>query len=59
MEDMWDIKEVLESQGNMHNKVEVQANSEFRNLTSSPTRRSLGPPCLQIDVQDASDLQFV
>jgi hypothetical protein len=23
MEDMWDIKRVLRSQGNMHNKVEV------------------------------------
>jgi hypothetical protein len=23
MVDMWDIKEVLESQGNMHNKVEI------------------------------------
>jgi hypothetical protein len=57
MEDMWDIKRVLENQGNTHNKVEVQAKSESRCLTSSPTR-SLGPPCLQIDVQDASDLQF-
>jgi hypothetical protein len=26
-----------------------------RSLTSSPTR-SLGPPCLQIDVQDTSNL---
>jgi hypothetical protein len=30
MEDMWDIKKVLEIQENTHNKVEVQANSEFR-----------------------------
>jgi hypothetical protein len=28
MEDMWDIKKVLEIQGNTYNKVEVQANSE-------------------------------
>jgi hypothetical protein len=37
MEDIWDIKKVLESQGNMYNKVEAQANSESRSLTSSPT----------------------
>jgi hypothetical protein len=55
MENMRDIKKVLESQKNMHNMVEVQANSESRNLTSSPTQ-SLGPICLPIDVQDASDL---
>jgi hypothetical protein len=54
MEDMWDIKTVLEIQGNVQHKVEVQANSEFRSLTLSPTQ-SLGPPCLQIDVQDAFD----
>jgi hypothetical protein len=35
MEDMWDIKTVLESQGDTHNKVEVQAKSESRSLTSS------------------------
>jgi hypothetical protein len=55
MEDMWDIKKVLESQGNTHNKVEVQANSESRSLASCPSR-SPGPPCLQIDIQDTSDL---
>jgi hypothetical protein len=49
MDDMWDIKKVLEIQGNTHNKVEVQANLESRSMTSSPTR-SLGPPCLQIDL---------
>jgi hypothetical protein len=38
MENMQDIKKVLESQGNTHNMVEVQANSEFRSLTSSPTQ---------------------
>jgi hypothetical protein len=57
MEGMWDIKRVLESQGNMHNKVEVQANAESRSLTLSPTQ-SPGPPCLQIDVQDTNDLRF-
>jgi hypothetical protein len=55
MESMQDIKKVFESQGNKHNMVEVQDNSESRSLTSSPTR-SLEPLCLQIDVQDASDL---
>jgi hypothetical protein len=55
MENMWDIKKVLESQGNTHNMVEVQANSKFRSLTLSPTRSS-GPSCLQIDVQDMSDI---
>jgi hypothetical protein len=48
-------QEGARDQGNMHNKVEVQANSESRSLTLSPTQ-SLGPPCLQIDVQDASNL---
>jgi hypothetical protein len=43
MEDMWDIKRVLESQGNTHNKVEIQSNSELWSLTLSPTQ-SLGPP---------------
>jgi hypothetical protein len=57
MEDMWDIKRVLASQGNMHNKVEVQSNSESTSLTLSSTRIP-GSPCLQIDVQDASDLRF-
>jgi hypothetical protein len=57
MEDMWDIKKVLEIQENTRNKVEVQANSEYRSLNSSPTQ-SLGPHWLKIDVQDAYDLQF-
>jgi hypothetical protein len=43
------------SQENKHNKVEVQANSKSRSLTLSPTQ-SLGSPCLQINVHDASDL---
>jgi hypothetical protein len=57
MEYLWDIKKVLEIQGNTHNKVEFQANSESRSLTSSPTQSPV-PPCLQIDVQDTSDLRF-
>jgi hypothetical protein len=57
MENMRDFKKVLESQGNTHNMVEVLANSESRSLTLRPTR-SLGPPCIQIDVQDVSDLRF-
>jgi hypothetical protein len=51
MENMRDIKKVLESQANTHNMVEVQVNLESRGLTQSPE-----PPYLQIDVQDASDL---
>jgi hypothetical protein len=57
MEDMWDIKRVMRSQGNLHNKVEIQCNSELWSLTLSSTQ-SPGPPCLQIDSQDVSDLQF-
>jgi hypothetical protein len=57
MDDMCDIKSVLESQENTYNKVEVQANLKSRSLTVSPTR-STGPPCLQINVHDASDLRF-
>jgi hypothetical protein len=56
-EDEWDIKRMLERQGDVHINVEIQANSEFRSLTSSPTR-SPRPHCLQIDVQDTSNLQF-
>jgi hypothetical protein len=44
MENMRDINKVLESEGNTHNMVEVQANSEFRSLISSPTQ-SPGPAC--------------
>jgi hypothetical protein len=35
MEDIWDIKKLLEIQGNTHNKVEFQANSESRSLVFS------------------------
>jgi hypothetical protein len=57
MKDMWDIKKVLEIQGNTHNKVEVEANLESRSLALSPTRNPR-PPCLEIDVQDTSNLSF-
>jgi hypothetical protein len=56
-DDVRDTKEVLESPRDMHNKVEIQPNSEFESSTSSLTR-SPGPPCIQIDVQDAYDLRF-
>jgi hypothetical protein len=54
---VWDTKNVLETQGDVHNKVEIQPNSELKSLTSSPIQ-SPGPPCIQIDAQDAYDLQF-
>jgi hypothetical protein len=56
MEDKRSIKKVLESHGDVHEKVANQSNSEF--LSSSPTR-SPGPPRIQIDVQIAYDLCFV
>jgi hypothetical protein len=46
---------VLESQGDVHEKVANQCNSELPSL--SPTRSS-GPPRIQIDVQIAYDLRF-
>jgi hypothetical protein len=55
MEDKWSIKKVKESQGDMHEKVANQSNSEL--LSSSPTQSS-GPPHIQIDVQIAYDLRF-
>jgi hypothetical protein len=54
MEDKWSIKKVLESQGDVHAKVN-QSNSELPSL--SPTR-SLGPPRIQINVQIAYNLHF-
>jgi hypothetical protein len=33
----WDIKRALERQGDAHIMVEIQSNSEFQSLTSSPT----------------------
>jgi hypothetical protein len=55
MEDKSSIKKVLESQGDVHEKVANQSNSEMP--SSSPTW-SPGPPCIQIDVQIAYDLYF-
>jgi hypothetical protein len=55
MEDKRSIKNVLESQGDVHAKVANQSNSKL--LSSSPTR-SPGPPRIQIDVLIASDLRL-
>jgi hypothetical protein len=55
MEDKQSIKKVLESQGDMHEKVANQSNSE---LPSSSSTQSPGPPRIQIDVQIAYDLRF-
>jgi hypothetical protein len=55
MEDKWSIKKVLESQGDMHEKVVNPSNSKL--LRSNPTQ-SLEPPHIQIDVQIAYDLCF-
>jgi hypothetical protein len=55
MEDKQSIKKVQESQGDVHEKVANQSNSELP--SSSPTR-SAGPPQIQIDVQIAYDLHF-
>jgi hypothetical protein len=54
MGDKRSMKKVLESQGDMHEKVANQSNSKL--ASSSPTR-SLGPPHIQIDVQTAYDLR--
>jgi hypothetical protein len=55
MEDKWSIKKVLESQGDMHEKVVNQSDSEL--LSPSPTQ-SPGPPRIQIAVQITYDLRF-
>jgi hypothetical protein len=55
MKDKWSIKKVLESQGDVHEKVANQSNSELP--SSSPTW-SPGPPCIQIDIQIAYNLRF-
>jgi hypothetical protein len=55
MEGKQSIKNVLESQGDMHEKVANQSNSELP--SSSPTQ-SPGPPRIQINVQIAYDLRF-
>jgi hypothetical protein len=48
---------VLRRQGDAHIEVEIQSNSEFQSLTSSPTQ-SPGPPQIQIDVQDSYEIRF-
>jgi hypothetical protein len=55
MEDKQSIKKVLESQGDTHDKMANQSNSELSSL--SPTR-SPQPPCIQIDVHIAYDIYF-
>jgi hypothetical protein len=55
MEDKQNIKKVLESQGDVHEKAANQSNSEL--LSLSPTQ-SPGSPRIQIDVQIAYDLCF-
>jgi hypothetical protein len=55
MEDKRNIKKVLESQGDVQEKVANQPNSELP--SSSPTR-STGPPRIKIDVHIAYNLQF-
>jgi hypothetical protein len=55
MEDKRSIKKVLERQGYVHEKVVNQSNLELPSL--NPTQ-SLGPSCIQIDVQIAYDLRF-
>jgi hypothetical protein len=55
MEDKRSMKKVLESQGDMHENVVNQSNSE---LSSSSPTWSPGPPHIQIDVQIAYDLHF-
>jgi hypothetical protein len=55
MKDKWSIKKVLESQGDVHEKVANQSNSKLP--SSSPTQ-SPGLPHIQIDIQIAYDLCF-
>jgi hypothetical protein len=55
MEDKQSIKKVLETQGDVHEKVANQSNSELP--SSSPTQSS-GPPRIQIELQIGYDLRF-
>jgi hypothetical protein len=55
MEDTQSIKKVLESPGEVHERVANKSNSESSSL--SPTR-SPGPPRIQIDVQISYDICF-
>jgi hypothetical protein len=56
MKDKWNIKKVLESKGDVHEKVANQSNSELPSVSST---RSPGPPHIQIDVQIVYDLRFL
>jgi hypothetical protein len=56
-EDEHDIKRALERQEDVHINVEIQCNSEFQSLTSSPSRSSR-PHQLDIDVQDSYKISF-
>jgi hypothetical protein len=49
-EDVQDTKDVLEIPRDMHNKVEIETNSEFQSLTLNPTY-SPKPPSIQIDAR--------
>jgi hypothetical protein len=55
MEDKQNIKNVLESQRDMHEKVVNQSNSELLSLSPS---QSPGPPHIQINVQNVYDPHF-
>jgi hypothetical protein len=55
MEDKQSIKKVVESQGDVHEKVANQSNSE---LLSSSLTRSPVPSRIKIDIQIAYDLRF-
>jgi hypothetical protein len=56
MEDKRIIKKVLESQGDVHEKVASQSNSELPSLSPD---QSPGPPRIHIDVQIAYNLHFM
>jgi hypothetical protein len=55
MDEKQSIKKVVESQGDMHEKVANQSNSGLPSLSPTP---SPVPPRIQIDVQIAYDLRF-
>jgi hypothetical protein len=55
MEDKQSIMKVLESQGDVHEKVANQSNSELPSLSPTQSPRS---PRIQIDIQIAYDLRF-
>jgi hypothetical protein len=55
MDDKWNIKKMLESQEDVHEKVTNQSNLE---LSGSSRTRNTRPPRIQIDVQVAYDHRF-